>query len=97
MGDKPKHPVRLTNQFIVKLTGTAMWWDDDPKATGFGVRSYPGGSKSFFIDYRLGGRQRRYTARSRAGLLKPPENAPRSCGGVSIGATIRRAISASVA
>jgi integrase len=61
MGDKPKHPVRLTNQFVVKLAGTAMWWDDDPKATGFGVRSYPGGSKSFFIDYRLSGRQRRYT------------------------------------
>jgi hypothetical protein len=38
-----------------------MWWDDDPKATGFGVRSYPGGGKSFFIDYRLNGRQRRYT------------------------------------
>jgi integrase len=61
MGDKPKHPVRLTNQFVVKLTGTAMWWDDDPKATGFGVRSYPGGGRSFFIDYRLNGRQRRYT------------------------------------
>jgi integrase len=38
-----------------------MWWDDDPKATGFGIRSYPGGSKSFFVDYRLNGRQRRYT------------------------------------
>ena len=22
-----------------------MWWDDDPKATGFGVRSYPGGGQ----------------------------------------------------
>jgi integrase len=38
-----------------------MWWDDDPKATGFGVRSYPGGGKSFFIDYRLNGVQRRFT------------------------------------
>jgi integrase len=38
-----------------------MWWDDDPNATGFGVRSYPGGGKSFFIDYRLNGQQRRYT------------------------------------
>jgi integrase len=36
-------------------------WDDDPKATGFGVRSYPGGGKSFFIDYRIDGRQRRFT------------------------------------
>ena len=61
MRDKPKHPVRLTNKFVAKLTGSEMWWDDDPKATGFGVRSYPGGSKSFFIDYRLDGRQRRYT------------------------------------
>ena len=61
MRDKPKHPVRLTNKFVAKLTGTEMWWDDDPKATGFGVRSYPGGGKSFFIDYRLDGRQRRYT------------------------------------
>jgi integrase len=61
MGDKPKHPVRLTNKFVAKLTGSEMWWDDDPKATGFGVRSYPGGGKSFFIDYRLNSRQRRYT------------------------------------
>jgi len=61
MRDKPKHPVRLTNKFVAKLTGTEMWWDDDPKATGFGVRSYPGGGESFFIDYRLDGRQRRYT------------------------------------
>src|SRR3974377_2057585 len=38
-----KRPVRLTNKFVATLTGTEMWWDDDPKATGFGVRSYPGG------------------------------------------------------
>jgi integrase len=59
--DKPKHPVRLTNKFVSNLAGAVMWWDDDPKATGFGVRSYPGGSKSFFVDYRLNGQQRRYT------------------------------------
>jgi integrase len=56
-----KRPVRLTNKFVARLTGEDMWWDDDPKATGFGVRSYPGGGRSFFIDYRLNGRQRRYT------------------------------------
>jgi integrase len=56
-----KKPVRLTNKFVADLAGEAMWWDDDPKATGFGIRSYEGGSKSFFIDYRLAGRQRRYT------------------------------------
>ena len=56
-----KKPVRLSNKFVAELTGEDMWWDDDPKATGFGVRSYPGGGKSFFIDYRLNGRQGRYT------------------------------------
>jgi integrase len=56
-----KRPVRLTNKFVAELIGEAMWWDDHPKATGFGVRSYPGGTKSFFVDYRLNGRQRRYT------------------------------------
>ncbi len=58
---KAKKPVRLNNDFLHSLTGPAMWWDDDRKATGFGVRSYAGGSKSFFIDYRIDGRQRRYT------------------------------------
>jgi len=52
---------RLTNRLVAALTGDAMQWDDDPKATGFGIRSYAGGSKSFFIDYRLHGRHRRYT------------------------------------
>jgi integrase len=61
MAHKPKHPVRLTNKFVTQLNGSEMFWDDDPKATGFGIRSYPGGGKSFFIDYRLHGRQRRYT------------------------------------
>jgi integrase len=59
-GDR-KTPVHLTNDFIRNLIGGQMWWDDDPKATGFGIRAYPGGSKSFFIDYRLDGRQRRFT------------------------------------
>jgi integrase len=56
-----KQPVRLTNKFVAGLAGGEMWWDDDPKATGFGIRSYPGGGKSFFIDYRLNGRQGRHT------------------------------------
>src|SRR5215471_21306004 len=59
--NKTKKPVRLSNKFVANLTGEDMWWDDDPKATGFGVRSYSGGGKSFFVDYRLNGRQRRYT------------------------------------
>ena len=56
-----KHPIRLTNKFVTGLIGDVMWWDDHPAATGFGIRSYAGGSKSFFIDYRLHGRHRRYT------------------------------------
>jgi integrase len=59
--DVRKKPVHLTNDFVRDLTGAQMWWDDDRKATGFGVRAYSGGSKSFFIDYRLDGRQRRFT------------------------------------
>jgi integrase len=58
---KPKKPVRLSNKFVAALPPGVMYWDDDPKATGFGVRSYPGGGRSFFIDYRLDGRQGRYT------------------------------------
>ncbi len=56
-----KKPVRLNNKFIEGLPPGEMWWDDDRKATGFGVRSYAGGGKSFFIDYRIDGRQRRIT------------------------------------
>ena len=56
-----KKPVRLSNKFVASLSADEMWWDDDPKATGFGVRSYLGGGRSFFIDYRLNGRQRCYT------------------------------------
>jgi hypothetical protein len=44
-----KNPVRLSNEFVRALTGSTMWWDDDPKTTGFGVRSYASGAKSFFI------------------------------------------------
>jgi integrase len=58
---KPKKPVRLSNKFVAALPPGEMYWDDDPRATGFGVRSYPGGGRSFFIDYRLNGRQGRHT------------------------------------
>ncbi len=58
---EPKKPVRLSNKFVEKLPPGEMWWDDDPKATGFGVRGYLGGGKSFFVDYRIDGRQRRIT------------------------------------
>jgi integrase len=61
MTKQSKKPLRLTTAFVAKLAGGEMWWDDDPKATGFGVRTYPGGGRSFFIDYRLNGRQGRHT------------------------------------
>jgi integrase len=58
---RPIRTKRLDADFVQNLIGMQMWWDDDSKATGFGVRSYKGGGKSFFIDYRLDGRQRRFT------------------------------------
>jgi len=61
MAHKQKRPLKLTNKFVAGLTGDVMWWDSDPRATGFGIRSYAGGSKSFFIDYRLHGRHGRFT------------------------------------
>ena len=32
----PRSAVSMTNRFVVQLSGEDMWWDDDPKATGFG-------------------------------------------------------------
>ena len=61
MGGGGKRPIKLNTRFVADLPPGEMWWDSDPKATGFGVRSYPGGGKSFFVDYRLDGRQRRFT------------------------------------
>jgi len=60
-GPAKKHPVRLNRKFVSDLPPGQMYWDDDPKASGFGVRSYLGSSKSFFLDYRIDGRQRRIT------------------------------------
>jgi integrase len=56
-------PIKLTNRTVEKLsTADGLYhFDNDPKASGFGVRLYPGGGKSFFIDYRINGRQRRHT------------------------------------
>jgi integrase len=56
-----KKPIRLTNRFVEKLRPGEMWWDSDPRASGFGIRVYGGGGRSWFLDYRLSGRQRRYT------------------------------------
>ncbi len=65
MGKRTKKPERLDHEFVrdveVPETGAVTYWDNDPKATGFGVRVYAGGSKSFFLNYRFDGRERRYT------------------------------------
>jgi integrase len=42
-------------------TGTVTYWDNDPKVAGFGVPAYAGGTKSFFLNYRIHGRERRIT------------------------------------
>ncbi len=58
-----------------------MYWDSDPKLVGFGLRVHAGGTKSFFLNYRIDGRERRITigkfptwsltaARVRAGELR---------------------------
>jgi len=41
------------------LRGQTMLWDGDVK--GFALRITPGGAKSFILDYRAEGRQRRIT------------------------------------
>lgn len=54
---------RLTDAFARKALpatqGSAMFWDAEVK--GFGLRVSPGGGKSFMLDYRANGRQRRIT------------------------------------
>ena len=65
MGKRTEKPLRLDNDFIRKVeapaAGAVTYWDSDPKVTGFGVRIYAGGSKSFFLNYRIDGRERRHT------------------------------------
>jgi integrase len=56
---------RLTHDFVrnisVPVSGAATYWDNDPHLPGFGLRVHAGGAKSFFLNYRLDGRERRYT------------------------------------
>lgn len=56
-------PERLTDVFARKCLppnhGLLIHWDTEVK--GFGIRLTPGGSKSFVVDYRADGRQRRMT------------------------------------
>jgi integrase len=56
---------RLDTDFIREIelpeTGAVTYWDNDPKLVGFGLRVYASGSKSFFINYRIDGRECRLT------------------------------------
>src|SRR5215471_7643503 len=56
---------RLTNETVGEVaapeSGAITLWDDDPKARGFGIRVYASGARSFFLNYRVAGRERRYT------------------------------------
>jgi integrase len=62
---KDKHPVRLDNDTVRKLAppkaGAVTVWDDDAKLSGFGLRLYSSGARSFFLNYWFDGRERRYT------------------------------------
>jgi integrase len=50
---------RLTSKFVKTVNAPALVWDDAVK--GFGLRAHVGGAKSFFVNYRLDGRERRIT------------------------------------
>jgi integrase len=62
---KTKKPVRLTAKFLRDLaapaTDAVTYWDNDPKLRGFGARVYAKGSKSFFLNYRVNGVEKRHT------------------------------------
>jgi integrase len=61
--DKPKEHLtaKSVRDVVPPPKGAATFWDNDPKAVGFGVRIYSTGTKSFFINYRIDGREKRHT------------------------------------
>ena len=63
--DPKKRPIKLDNAFVSRRPlpekGATTFWDDDPKTTGFGVRIYASGTRSFFLNYWIDGRERRVT------------------------------------
>jgi integrase len=55
----------LSQKFVKEIVppkkGAVTFWDNDPKLSGFGIRVYSSGARSFFLNYRLDGRERRFT------------------------------------
>jgi integrase len=51
--------IKLTSKIVKSVDPPGTLWDTEVK--GFGVRASRGGAKSFFIDYRIEGREGRYT------------------------------------
>jgi integrase len=51
---------RLDNDIVRRLP-PGKHYDADPKATGFGVRVYPSGKQSFFLNYWQNGIEKRHT------------------------------------
>jgi integrase len=53
----------LTKELVEAAVGPMLVWDAHPKVKvkGFGLRVHPGGAKSFFLNYRHEGSERRYT------------------------------------
>ena len=62
---------KLTKRFVEAVKpgpkGTAVW---DDEVTGFGLRVYPSGKRSYIVQYRARGRCRRYTI-GRHGIWTP--------------------------
>src|SRR5262249_37405518 len=56
---------RLDNDFVRNLPtptkGKKKYWDNDPKATGFGVCVYDSAVRSFFVNYRVNGIEKLHT------------------------------------
>jgi integrase len=56
---------KLTQELVrtasVPVSGATTVWDNDPHLPGFGLRVHAGGTRSFFLNYWHGGRERRIT------------------------------------
>ena len=52
---------KLTDAAVKQMPTPGMIWDQAPKVVGFGVRAHAGGVKSFFLNYRIDGVERRHT------------------------------------